>query len=925
MKSFLLIISIAMLSFPTSICQIAVYTDNVSIVTGHWNGNGTLSEVTSNTPCEGNKHYQFQYSITDWWAGFGLNLNNWAPIPGISYNLTNYTSVSVTYKGLQGAQQLRIKLGNRYDVNNPVSNEVLIGGVSPICTTVNIAISELLNNSTFNIASVTELEFSVGGAISGTGTVFIDNIQFIPQPSIPCSNLVTNNQNIGIGSLRQCIDCNTTNSIIEFSNDLSEQIIQLDAMPILIDKNISIQNNSGGNVTLSSALGAPIFSITSNGVLSLENIYLVGKGSTLFQNQGNVSLKNVDIILKNDTIWNEQGNIIIDGNVNVVWENLPELPEELSDFIVVDQFGYRNDAQKIAIIRKPMVGYDNVQNYTPSSSMAVINSNNQQIIFSGEPFQWNNGITDPVSGDKVWWFDFSQVTTPGNYYILDQLSGKRSFNFVIANDVYKNVLKTAFKTFYYQRSGFLKTSEFAGNTWADGASHLQDQQSRSFLDKLNITTEKDLSGGWYDAGDYNKYTAWHASYIVSLLQMFKENPNVWTDDFGIPESGNGIPDILDEVLFGLQWLYKMQQSNGSCLSVVGVAHSSPPSTASGPSYYGLASTFATLRCAEAFAYSAYIFNAIPQLNTEVASLITKAELAWNWANSNPNVIFPNNVSNNNTVGLAAGNQETNDLGRLTAKLGAALYLYQATNNLVYKSYFEANYHQMPLLLWGNYISQYFFEQQDILLEYCELPDASVSISNTIKNTTNTAMKTSGDFANIVLNNLSAYRAFIKDYNWGSNQYKANYGNFFNLAVKHTIDVTNNNIYTHAAESYLHYIHGSNPFNMVFLTNMTTLGADKQISQFYHSWFADGSAWDTNPAPGFLAGGPNQYYAKDACCATTCANNPLCFENLVPPLNQPPMKSYKDFNTSWPQNSWQISENSNGYQVAYLRLLSKFVE
>ncbi|MGK3960067.1 hypothetical protein WMF38_44335 [Sorangium sp. So ce118] len=39
---------------------------------------------------------------------------------------------------------------------------------------------------------------------------------------------------------------------------------------------------------------------------------------------------------------------------------------------------------------------------------------------------------------------------------------------------------------------------------------------------------------------------------------------------------------------------------------------------------------------------------------------------------------------------------------------------------------------------------------------------------------------------------------------------------------------------------------------------------------------------------------------------------------------PAQKSYKDFNTSWPLNSWAVTENSNGYQASYIRLLSKFV-
>jgi endoglucanase len=46
---------------------------------------------------------------------------------------------------------------------------------------------------------------------------------------------------------------------------------------------------------------------------------------------------------------------------------------------------------------------------------------------------------------------------------------------------------------------------------------------------------------------------------------------------------------------------------------------------------------------------------------------------------------------------------------------------------------------------------------------------------------------------------------------------------------------------------------------------------------------------------------------------------------APPAGQPDQKSYFDFNESWPLNSWAVTENSNGYQTAYIRLLSKFVD
>ncbi|MCK4746258.1 MAG: T9SS type A sorting domain-containing protein, partial [Bacteroidales bacterium] len=105
--------------------------------------------------------------------------------------------------------------------------------------------------------------------------------------------------------------------------------------------------------------------------------------------------------------------------------------------------------------------------------------------------------------------------------------------------------------------------------------------------------------------------------------------------------------------------------------------------------------------------------------------------------------------------------------------------------------------------------------------------------------------------------------------------------------------------------------------------------------FFHSWFKNGSPlWDRvgtstyGPAPGFLTGGPNPSYNWDGCCPSGCgssSNNAKCSsESISPPKEQPNQKSYKDFNTSWPLNSWSVTENSCGYQVRYIRLLSKFV-
>ena len=190
-------------------------------------------------------------------------------------------------------------------------------------------------------------------------------------------------------------------------------------------------------------------------------------------------------------------------------------------------------------------------------------------------------------------------------------------DFSIGEHVYKDVMKHALRAFFYQRAGFEKKPEFAGRAWADKASHLgrgQDSESRPWQEHEKWVSNpftksqiKDLRGGWYDAGDFNKYTSWAARYIIVQLHAYEEHPQAFSDDYGIPESGNGIPDILDEVKWGLDWLVRMQNSDGSLLCVQGLESASPPSDAKGASYYGPPTTSATLMGAAAFAYASKFF------------------------------------------------------------------------------------------------------------------------------------------------------------------------------------------------------------------------------------------------------------------------------------------------------------------------------
>lgn len=600
-----------------------------------------------------------------------------------------------------------------------------------------------------------------------------------------------------------------------------------------------------------------------------------------------------------------------------------------SKYIIIDQFGYLPDSKKTAVIRDPQIGFDSLETFQPGASYAVVNKETGDKVITGAPVKWQNGATDASSGDKAWWFDFSALKSAGKYYILDVDSNLRSYEFEIREDIYAEVLEQAVRTFFYQRSGFAKQATFAGAEWADGASHLQDKNARDFLKKGDATTETNVSGGWYDAGDFNKYTNWTANYVTDFMRAFFENPGVWGDDYNIPESGNHIPDILDEAKWGIDHLLRLQRTNGSMLCVVGASHASPPSAAKGATYYGTANTSGTLNSAAAFAIASKVYRSVG-MKTYADSLERSAIRAWDWAIANPNVIYNNNTGA--TAGLAAGNQETDDYGRFMAKMEAAEFLYEITGEQKYKAFFESNYNNVHLMQWG---FAYPFEttNQEILLYYTTLPGISTSVKTNILNKYKSSME-SGDNFQAISGKKDPYQAHLKDYTWGSNSTKSGQGLMYTGYVTYNVNAAKNAQALEAAEVYIHYLHGVNPFNMVYLSNMYKFGAENSVNEFYHTWFSNGSAkWDRvgkstyGPAPGFVTGGPNPSYDWDGCCPGGCgssSNNAACLsESIAPPKGQPKQKSYKDFNTSWPLNSWSVTENSCGYQINYIRLLAAF--
>jgi hypothetical protein len=262
---------------------------------------------------------------------------------------------------------------------------------------------------------------------------------------------------------------------------------------------------------------------------------------------------------------------------------------------------------------------------------------------------------------------------------------------------------------------------------------------------------------------------------------------------------------------------------------------------------------------------------------------------------------------------------------------ASAELYRLTGTAAYKTYFEANYNTAGTSENGHHpITNTRFDPSvatDLnraLVTYALTPGANATIVGQIK----TAVKNHIDW--IILpefnNRTDPYLGFMWDghYTWGSNQLKANWANLLTYAIKLDVSPADAGTYRQVAEEYLHYFHGRNPLAYTYLTNAgvrgANLGADKVPMEAYHGWWPDGSAqYDGanstyGPAPGYVVGGPNQFFGVSW---------------VSPPYGQPAMKAYRDWNTGWNptqqanENSWEINEPAIYYQAAYLLLVSQY--
>ena len=211
------------------------------------------------------------------------------------------------------------------------------------------------------------------------------------------------------------------------------------------------------------------------------------------------------------------------------------------DVIRINQMGYLPEGKKIAVFisDKSVV----------LMKFRLIDNLSGKVLFDGVPLSADATMWGQKSAYRL---DFSSVVQPGGYHL--EAAEAISPNFAISSDVYKGSADYILTYLRQQRCGFNPFLKDSCHT-ADGIVVDHPNKSGKWID---------VTGGWHDASDYLQYVLTSANAVYQMLFAYRENPSVYQDNFkanGLPGS-NGIPDILDEARWGLDWLLKMNPGKG---------------------------------------------------------------------------------------------------------------------------------------------------------------------------------------------------------------------------------------------------------------------------------------------------------------------------------------------------------------------------
>lgn len=549
----------------------------------------------------------------------------------------------------------------------------------------------------------------------------------------------------------------------------------------------------------------------------------------------------------------------------------PGEPAGAVDTIKLDQVGYLPRAPKLAMVTDARA----------SGGFSVRRAGDDAEVLRGT---LGAAVVDGDSGDSVRIADFSALSLTGTFR-LDVEGLGRSHPFAVADDVYAGAFYLAARAFYGQRCGTAVDLAPTHPGYSHPACHVAGTPNPDALMHASTGSHGALESGrgWHDAGDYGKYVVNSGIATAELLWAYELHPGrVGAVRLNIPESGDGVPDLLDEARWNLGWMLTMQDADG------GVWHKltserfggfvMPQLDDGGPRYVigtGSApfkSSCATADFAAVMAIASRVFRAFEPAFS--ARALSAAEAAWSWLQRYPNVTF------RNCCGVSTGEYGDGDCS--DERLWAAAELHRTTGGAAYGAYFLANQGAFqPAVDAGPPQAWPSLRNLAMLAYVLSAQPGDEAVRSRIRADTLAA-------AEAITSRSAAhpYRISLRpnDYVWGSNGVAANYGVLLMVAGS----LQGEERYAYAALENLHYLLGRNTFGLSWVTG---LGA-RPFQRPHHR--PSGADTNAQPWPGMLAGGPNRNGGDpviDALPAT------------------PPARRYRDDQGSWASNEIAINWNA----------------
>ena len=547
-------------------------------------------------------------------------------------------------------------------------------------------------------------------------------------------------------------------------------------------------------------------------------------------------------------------------------------PQNGSVRIQVDQVGYLPRASKLAMV-----------NATTATTFEVKRASDDKTTFKG---WFAPAAFDADTGDSIQAADFSKLVESGTYY-LEVPGVGRSWTFSIGPDVYSRAYYLAMRAFYGQRCGIAVDlgPEFPG--YVHPACHLKGE----FHSSSGRQGQRNNIGGWHDAGDYGRYLVNSGITMGTLLWAWELfGPRLKDIKLNIPESGNGLPDILNEARWNLEWMLLMQDEDGgvwhkqtseSFAGFVMPEEDHLPSKVIGTGEEPYKSTCATADLAAVAAIAARVYR--PFDAKFAARKAEQAREAWTWSGKYPNVAFKN------PPGITTG--EYGDVQCADERLWAAAELWRTTGEGTYNQYFVGHY-QDYLSSLDSLTPEGWKDVAAMGLWTYALGPRTGSNAQAIADIRNHTLLAARGIVERTRKNPYRVSLVAKDYVWGSNGVAANYG--MELLVANVLAPDPS--FIEVALDNLHYLLGRNTFSISWVTQV---GANP-----YHHPHHRPSGADANrePWPGLLSGGPN------------AGRQDTVLKSL--PAGLPPAKVYVDEQPSYASNEIAIN-----WQAALVFLLA----